>query len=435
MGVSMADSVLHPDFKDSPYWWEALDAPPPPADPPPRTEVAIVGGGYTGLSAALTLARAGREAVVLEAEHPGWGASSRNAGLITKLLHTGLARMEKHVGTEALGRYIAEASAAFTYTTELIEREQIACHLTRPGRFVSAPNARKLKELANELELARRYAGATGEVHDKKSQRRELGSDHYAGGIVIEGTAAAHPALYAQGLARRAENAGATLAGGCRVTAIRREGNGFRVETGRGAVQAEHVIVATNAYTGLELPQFRHRIVPIAASMIATEPLSSETIARLLPTGRTCVDNARTFRYWRRAPTEDRLLFGGLSGQRWRDGKARARSLHAEMTAVFPDMAGARVTHAWSGQIALSMDHLPHLGVHDGIHYALAMCGTGLPMGTWLGHRIALRLLGEAESGTVFDTLPFKQNRLIAGNAWFAPAAAGFYRFLDLIEP
>ena len=372
---------------------------------------------------------------MLEAEYPGWGASSRNAGMITKLLHTGLARMEKRVGTEALGRYIAEAAAAFTYTTELIEREQIACHLTRAGRFVPAPNARKLKELATELELARRYAGAEGEILDKKGQGREIGSGHYAGGIVIEGTAAAHPALYAQGLARRAERAGAVLAGGCRVTAIGHEGSGFRVETGRGAVLADEVIVATNAYTGADLPRFRRRIVPITASMIATEILEPGVIERLLPTGRTCVDNARTFRYWRRAPAEDRLLFGGLSGRRWKDGRARARALHAEMTAVYPAMAGARVTHSWSGLVGLSLDHLPHLGIQDGIHYALAMCGTGLPLGTWLGHKIALRLLGDTAGATVFDALPFRENRLIAGNAWFAPAAAAFYRFLDLVEP
>jgi glycine/D-amino acid oxidase-like deaminating enzyme len=430
----MAESILAPGFKPTPYWWEAMAPAPTPEEEPPlpqAADVAIIGAGFTGVSAALTLARAGRRVVALDALPPGRGASSRNAGLVTKFLHTGLERYARKIGRERLTRYLRETGDAFDYLTGLIEGEQIECHFVRCGRFVSAPTGARLESLVAELGLLRALAGTEGEVLRGDELRREIGTDYFRGGIVLEGTGALHPGLYIDGLAERARNAGAHIAGHAAVTAIVWDGEGFALKTTRGQVRARDVVLATNGYTGPLTPHFRRRIVPVQASMMATERIDPALLKRVMPSGRTYVDNARVWRYWRAAPDDSRFMFGALPGYKISDPRRLAAAQHREMTAVFPELATTRISHCWSGRVALSFDHMPHLGVHEGVHYALAMNGTGVPLGTWLGHKIALRLLGEKDAATAYDDLPFETRPTYGGKPWFLPALVRGNRALD----
>lgn len=425
-------AIFAPGFKQEPYWWEA--APRPRLEPealPEKVDVAVVGSGFTGLSAALTLARAGREVAVIEARDPGFGASTRNAGFVGKTLkHSFREVMTK----EGLARAIAvhgEARAAFDHVTELIEKEQISCGLERCGRFMGALSAHHYETMAAELELRRQHLGEEFEMVPRGEQHREVGSELYHGGAMVPAMAAVHPALYQSGLLDRVKSAGARVIANTPVTGLRREGGGFRVATGRGSLSARDVVLATNGYSGRATPDFRRRVIPFRAFMIATEPLGREVLARALPQGRTFHDYNNNLTYIRPAPDRSRLLLGALTGTVEDNLEIMATRLHGRLRQVFPELSGVRLSHCWSGYGAAAFDLYPHVGVRDGVHYAMGYCFAGLPMGTYLGHKAALMVLGSPEARTVFGERELPTRSYYWGRPWFVPAAMAYYNWLD----
>ena len=184
------------------------------------------------------------------------------------------------------------------------------------------------------------------------------------------------------------------------------------------------MLLATNGYTGDLVPWLKRRVIPFDAYMIATEPLDTSFVARLLPTDRTYIDWNFNVDFIGRAPDDpSRILFGGLTGRRVTDLRAMAHSLHSRLTRIFPALASARFDHVWTGRCAGTFDLYPHLGTHEGLHYALGYCFAGVPMGTWLGSKAALRILGSPEANTVFGERPLTSHPLYWGNPYFVPLA------------
>ena len=296
----MTADVLAPGFKTDPYWWEAAPRPQTPETPlPAEADVVIVGSGYTGTSAALTLARNGRRVLLLDAEDPGFGASSRNAGYVGRTLWHKFEPLVQKFGPE-LGRELAsQAVAAHNYTVNLIEQEQIRCHFNYCSRFIAAHTPSHYKKLSKDYEKLR-AAGIEMNIEmvPREKQRSEIGSDRYYGGMLLHDTGSVHPGLYHLGLLERAVSSGAEVHGRTRVTDIRPDPNGrFSVTTSRGQLRARDVIVATCAYSGPEVKWFQRRILPIRLFQIATEPLPKATLDRLIPRGRTLLDSKINI-YW-----------------------------------------------------------------------------------------------------------------------------------------
>ena len=427
--------MLTPDFKPTPYWWEGLPPPTERARPPERADVAVIGGGFTGLSAALTLARAGRGVVVFDADVIGRGASSRNAGAVTRMLHTGFAHMAERMDRAQFGALTKEASDAFETVRDLIARERIECDWRMSGRFLAAASRAHARNLRVEMDFMQSFSGVQCRWLDASEQAREYGVRKGAGGVVVDGTATLHPGKLAHHMAARVAMAGAVLAPRCRVLSVAREKSGFTLTHALGTTAARDVVVATNGYADGLVPHFRRRVLPVQATMIATEPVSPDLLKRAIPNARMVIDSRRAWRYLRPSPDGARLLFGSLSGYRNDDMRRMAQRLHAEMTDSLPAFEGVRISHCWGGMLGLSFDRIPHLGVHDGLHYALAMNGTGVPMGTHLGHKIALRLLGSPEGRTAYDDLPFQTRPTYNGNPWFVPWIARWWRFRDRFDP
>ena len=424
--------VLPPETKLEPYWWEAAPRPQPtPAELPKACDVAIVGSGYTGLSAALALARAGRGVVVLEAGELGEGASSRNGGMCGGLFKVPFSRLSDRLGLARAAAVYKEGQAALDYLAGLIESEQIDCRFARVGRFTGAHAPGRYEALARETELLRKHVGIEADMVPRAEQHREIGSDAYHGGRVLHRDGGLHPALYHQGLLERATGAGAVVAANTPVTGVARERSGFAVATGRGTLAARDVIVATNGYTGRATPYLRRRLIPVASSIIATEPLAPEVMARLMPKRRMLTDTKSNIYYFRPSPDGGRILFGGRPASGGADPRAAGARLHRFMTGVYPELASARVTHSWSGNIAFTFDRLPQIGVHDGVHHAIGYCGPGVVMATYLGHKAALRVLGDADAATPLDGRAFRTLPLYTGAPWFVPAVALYYRIAD----
>lgn len=427
-----AGDIFAEDFRTDPYWWDAAPPAPLPPEPlPARADILLVGSGCTALSAALTLARAGRQPLILEAGLPGQGASSRATGVIGRTLKHGFSEILAGHGEAAAKRYYGEARAAFEHILALIEGEGIACDLVRNGRYMAANSPAHYEAMARDLEAKHRHLGDPYEMVPRAEQHREIGSDLYHGGGVVPDQYLLHPAKYTRGLRERALAAGAALRAGTPVTAIRRDGDGFEVAAGGRRIAARQVIVATNGYSG-GLPWFRRRVVPIDAFTIATETLPAPLLRELLPQGRCFHDYRIDSDYGRPAVSDGRLLFGGLTGRRPGALRDRARQLHRRMRHIFPQLAGVRLSHVWTGRCAGAFDLYPHIGVADGVHYAMGYCfGSGLPLGTLLGHKLALRLLGRPGGDSVFDGAPMTTRLFHWGPPWFMPLVMAWYRRAD----
>ncbi|MGK7866680.1 NAD(P)/FAD-dependent oxidoreductase [Falsiroseomonas sp. E2-1-a20] len=430
--------LFAPGFKARPWWWEAAEPAARDNTLPDHTAVAIVGGGYAGLSAALTLRRLGHEVTVLDAERIGWGASSRNGGMVSgglKVASTGLAET---YGEDGARRITEAAAASFPFIEDTIAREGIDCDYVRCGRYLGAWSPGHYKAIAARAEWIANVTGLPTEMIPKSRQREFLGSDHYHGGMAAAATGSLHPGKYARGLSAAAEKAGARLVDGVRVAGVKQEGSSFRLATDKGELRADAVLVATNGYSkdarGTALPWLAKRLIPLNSYIIATEELPQETMDRLFPGRRMISDSKRVLNYFRPSPDGKRVLWGGRASFRAATAEQSAPTLHGYMTATFPELAKTRITHAWTGYVAFTFDYLPHIGVQDGVHFAAGCQGSGVAMATWLGHNVALKLAGAANERFALDGLNFPTRPTYTGTPWFLPFVGGWYRLRDHID-
>jgi len=426
------DTLFAPDYKDQPYWWDGAPRPQlPPVTLPTRTDVLIVGSGYTGLSAALQTARGGRATLVLDAEEAGWGCSSRNGGQISTSIKPSFEELAAKYGGERAHAILKEGHNALAWIGDFIRNEAIDCQFERVGRFHAAHNSAQYELLAKRL--AKQPAGLEVEAHmvPRAEQHGELGTDAYHGGAVFAQHAALDPARFHQGLLDRALAAGAAVIARCPATGIERDVAGFRVTTPQGVVAARNVIIATNGYTGALTPWFRRRVIPIGSYIIATEPLSPALMGKLMPRARVVSDTRKLVYYYRPSPDRRRILFGGRVAYKETDPKVSAPRLHAEMVRIFPELATARVSHSWVGFVAYTFDTMPHVGIQDGLHYAMGYCGSGASLASYFGMRMGQQLLGLKEGRTALDGLTFQTRPLYYGDPWFLAASIMYYRWRD----
>jgi glycine/D-amino acid oxidase-like deaminating enzyme len=422
-------SIFAPGFREQPYWWDVAPRPLLSQRPLPRqVDVAIVGSGHTGLSSALTLVRAGRSVAVFDSQDPGEGASSRNAGYVGRSLKHSFAQISEDEGLERAITVFRDMRAAFDYVLDLVQTEQIDCKLRQRGRFIAAQDQAQYDSMAREYELREKYLGEPFAMVSRERLASETGALGYFGGAVIPDHGTFHPGLYHQGLLDRVIAQGVEIHGRTPVTGLQRDGNEIIIKTTRGALRAREVIVAANGYVDKSLPWFQRRMVPFHGFMVATEPLPAEVVQHVSPQGRPFIEYTNNIFFMRPSPDESRILFGGLTGGPVSNLKAKAARLHKALGQLVPDLAAVRLSHVWSGKCAASFDLYPHIGRHDGVHYAMGYCFAGVPMGTWMGRKVALKLLDDRQGATAFDELPLRSPAWYGGNPWFVPL---YMKYLD----
>jgi glycine/D-amino acid oxidase-like deaminating enzyme len=418
-----------------PYWWEAA----PPASLPQvpvakSADAVIVGAGYTGLSAALTLARAGRSVLVFDRQRPGEGASSRNGGMASGSVRPSLAELTRKFGEDRGRGVLLEAKLAREDLAKLIHEEGIDCDYQLTGRFTGADSAAAFERLAREADMLRRDFGVDARAVTRGEQKEFLGTELYHGGLARTDIAGLHPAKLHRGMLQAAQKAGVVIHGETAVTSYAPEGDGFLVTTARGQVKARSMIMATNGYTDGVDKWLRRRLVPVRSRIIATAPLSGNLMKQLMPKGVMAGDTRRLHYYYRPSPDGARILYGGRDGNVAGEGEGATRLLKRGLAQVFPILADVELTHSWFGYVAMNRDMFPRVFHRNGAGYAVGYCGSGVVWAPWAGKKAALQLIDADAGRTVLDFRPPAAIPMYNGTPWFMPGVFAWMRLRDRLD-
>lgn len=418
-----------------PFWWEAAPRESEQeVNLPATADCVVVGAGYAGLNAALTLARAGRSVVVCEAGPPGFGASSRSGGMIGHGHRLSYSNLIALYGAAKAKTLIGEGMASLDYVKQLINSEGIDARLSAVGRLRGAWTQADYDTMGREAELLRRDLGLPVDVVQKSDMHKEIASDSYQGGLVFHSHGGVHPALFQQGLLGVACSAGVEVAGFTPVTRIDRQIDHTLVHTQRGSIKARDVIVATNGYSAGPVLDFARRLVPMPSFLIATEEIGENRVRDLIPNLRMIVETREKHLYYRPSPDGKRIILGGRAALHPIELEEAKVRLKKELVALFPSLAQTGISHVWTGNIAMTRSDLPGIGKLGGLWYALGCNGSGVALMPYLGHKLALKILGDKEGVTAFDDIPFKAIPFYDGRPWFLPLMTAWYRGRDWLR-
>ena len=420
------------------YWLDtapAFDA----GDPGPvagRADVVVVGGGFTGLSAALALARRGASVTVLEAGRVIGEASGRNGGHCSAGLAHDFGALAARLGVDKARHFHRAYSAAFHTVAGLVRDEGIACDFAVVGKLKLAAKPDHYDKLARACELLRREGEPDVRMVERAHIGAEIGSDKFYGGLLQANSAQMHMGKFGVGLAHAAVRAGAHVFERAPVTRLEpRADGGFRVTSARGVIDAKQVLLATgNSRTG-PFSHFRRRMISVGSFIIATEPLPAELIQRLLPQRRNYVTSRIIGNYFRLAP-DNRLVFGGRARFAMSNPRSDVKSgaiLRAAMEDMFPQLKGIRIDYCWGGLVDMTADRLPRAGEHRGMYFATGYSGHGVQMSVHMGQVMADVMAGKPERNP-WRTLEWPAIAGHFGTPWFLPFVGAYYRFQDWLH-
>ncbi|GJD53072.1 Gamma-glutamylputrescine oxidoreductase [Methylobacterium crusticola] len=406
------------------------------ADPGPvegHYDVAVVGGGFTGLAAARHLAQAGARVAVLEGARVGAGASGRNGGHLNNgLAHSYLAAKAELGPERARALYRAFDDAVDT-VEGIVAAEGLDCAFRRSGKLKLASKPAHLAGLARNFEAVHAEVDPDTALLSAGDLAGEIGSGGFHGAMLSKKSAMMHMGRFVTGLAGAAARHGARVFEDAPVTGRQRQGSRHALETPRGGVTADEVLLATGAYTGRPFGYFRRRLVPVGSFIIATRPLTEAEVGATVPGDRTYVTSLNIGNYFRLAP-DRRLIFGGRARfSATSDQRSDARSgaiLRASLATIFPHLAAIEIDYCWGGLVDMTKDRFPRAGIADGVHFAMGYSGHGAQMSTHMGVVMADILLGRADRNpTAALAWPAIPGHL--GKPWFLPLVGTYYKLLD----
>jgi glycine/D-amino acid oxidase-like deaminating enzyme len=428
------------NIRETNYWLETVSdrAAGTPEALPDSVDVAIVGGGFCGLSAARALAKRGARVAVLEVEEFGWGASCRNGGMVLTGMKLPVQTLIRRYGQQLTRRMYAASLESIDLVEQIVKEESIDCSFSRCGHLEVACKASHFAAYSEAAAQIKREFNHELRMVPQNELPSEIGAHIYYGGMVDETSAGLNPAQYVSGLAKAAQRAGAMLCDHTRVVSVKPEAsNGcqrFRVSSSRGSLMAREVLLASGAYTGSATPALRKKVIPIGSYIIATEVLPKDLAKEVSPRNRMIYDS-RHFLYYYRLTPDNRMLFGGRAAffpESQGTVRKSAELLRQGMMGVYPQLRQTKVEFVWGGTLDFTFDVMPHSGTIDRMHFAVGFAGHGVAAATWMGAKLAGVICGEK------DDNPFSRIRfadaplgLRSGNTWALPLAGMYYRVLD----
>ncbi|HET7108257.1 MAG TPA: FAD-binding oxidoreductase [Candidatus Acidoferrum sp.] len=427
-------------IKERNYWLDTVAEPATGAAGalPDKVDVAIVGGGFCGLSAARVLAQRGVRVVLLEAESLGWGASCRNGGMVLTGMKLPVPTLLKRYGREAVQRMYAASLESIDLVERIVNEEGIDCNFSRCGHLEVACKQAHFDHFSTAAARIKSEFNHELRIVPRNGLQSEIGAPIYFGGMVDESSAGVNPARYVHGLAKAAQRHGACLYDHTRVTNVSSQRNGvtgsFRIETTRGSLTAREVLLATGAYTTEATPSLRKKVIPIGSYIIATEVLPDALAAEVSPRNRMIYDSKHFLYYYRLTP-DNRMLFGGRAAffpESESTVRESAELLRQGMVHVYPQLRDTKIEYVWGGTLDFAMDVMPHAGKIDGMHFAVGFAGHGVGAATWMGAKLANVICGDPDDNP-FSRIPFPAAPLglRSGNTWALPLAGAYYKLLD----
>ena len=424
------------------YWLTTTDFPSTDLSRPlPEVvDVAVIGAGFTGLSAARTLAKRGAKTAVLEAQTIGWGASSRNGGMVLTGTKLGVSQLKTKYGLELTRRMYAASLASIDCVEQIVRDEGINCDFSRCGHLEVACKQKHFDDYERQAEIIEVEFNHKLRVVPRADLNAEIGSPIYFGGMVDEVSAGCNPARYVAGLARAAMKTGAEIFEHTRVNGLERDARngetGWKISTSRGQLWAHEVFVGTSGYTSGATPELQKKIIPIGSFIITTEILPKALAHELSPRNRMIYDSKNYLYYFRLTP-DGRMLFGGRAAFFPENDQTIRRSadiLRRGMIGVYQQLRDARIEYVWGGTLDFAFDIMPHAGQMEGMYYAVGYAGHGVAMATYQGQKIAELMAGDQPEnpfvGIPFPGAPFG---LYNGKPWFLPLAGAWYKVLDWV--
>lgn len=398
-----------------------------------RADVVVVGAGFTGLSAALALARQGAAVTVLESGRIVGEASGRNGGHCNSGLAHDVVSLAGRIGLDRARAFYHAYDAAVDTVEAVVTQEKIDCDFVRAGKLKLAAKPEHYDKLARSCELLRREIDPQVEMVSRAELRSEVDSDAFFGGLLQQTSAHMHVGKFGVGLAQAATRYGARIYERAAVTRLERLFDGtFRVTSARGTIDAAQILLATGNSRIGPFSYFRRRMISIGSFIIGTEPLDEALLRRLLPHRRTYATSKNIGNYFRISP-DNRLLFGGrarFAMSNPRSDEKSGRILQAAMEATFPVLRGVRIDYCWGGLVDMTADRLPRAGEHRGMYYSVGYSGHGVQMSVHMGQVMADLIAGRP------DRNPWRELSWPAipghfGKPWFLPFVGAYYRWQD----
>lgn len=432
--------MLQPVSRPSPlsYWLATAPAFSGGATSAPegQVDVAVIGGGFTGLSAALALREQNASVAVLEAGEVIGQASGRNGGQCNNGTHQDYGSLVASLGRDRAQAYYRAHVDAVDFVERTIADAGIDCDFRRCGRLKLAAKPDHFAKIEKAYALLKAEVDPNVELIPPDRIASEVGSDAFFGGLLQTTSAQLHPGRFGVGLANAAAARGAKIYEHTPVTGLSRVPDGWVVQSGTSAVRARQVLVATGgAPVQAPFRWFRRRLVSVGSFIIATEPLDSTLVERLFPHRRNYV-TSRVIGNFFRLTADDRLIFGGRARFAVSNADSDVKSgtiLIEAMRRMFPELADVGIHHVWGGMVDLTADRLPRAGEHDGLFYAMGYSGHGVQMSVYMGRKMVDYMGGDTSANPWHD-LAWPAVPGLHGKPWFLPAVGAWYKLQDILH-
>ena len=416
-------------IKNEPYWWS--DAKPElvaQVEWPSNADVVIIGAGYTGLSAALTLLDSGLKVIIIDKEIAGFGASSRNGGITSGKIKPSIRELKSKFGLDLSKQIVEEGDLARKDLYDFIEKEKIDCDLKINGMFVGATSKKGLENQKKESDFNFRSIGIENKIIEKKDVPDFIESNKYVGGVFDDKIGSIHPAKLVKSMIHLVHKKGGLIFDKTTFKKSERNGKKFNIVTNKGLVKSNHLIIATNAYTDKNIPWLRKKLIPVISEMISTWEIGNNRVNSLMPKLTTFGEELNLFYYFRPSPDGKRILIGGRRVRY--NNENPTKKLKSGLLEIFPGLNDIEISNHWYGFVTFPVDQIPKLVMHDGIIYAAGYCGSGTVWSRWFGKKAAEIILN-FEQKSAFYNIPFRKIPFYNGYPWFVPIAIKYFKMQD----
>ena len=413
-----------------PYWWETDEKIVLEKCALPETvDVLVVGAGYTGLTAGIVANDLGAKTLVVDSEEAGKGASTRNGGMFGAHPRISWGQLSSKFGKETADQIFKEASESLTFVRNLMSSEQISCDLIESGRLQLAWSQSDHEKQKKLVSVIKEKSNINVRIISRKDLAQEIKTERYHGGILFEDHCGINPLKFHNGLANALKKRKVPIVENMPVLLIERKRDSFKVHCGNQIIFAKNVIMATNGYTKHDFNWFKKRVFPVPSFLIATEDLPSELIRELAPRGRMMVETRLKYSYFRSSPNGKKIIFGGRAAMKPIPLMLAAQRLKAVMDDIWPELKSSRLSNVWTGYTGFSFNQIPHVGNHQGIHYAMGYSGSGTVLAAYLGAKVAYQALGDPRGETAYSYTNFKTKPFhIFETPYFLSIADFWYR-------